>query len=155
MLDNIPFIVVKEYFFKNTASTMINFIKKITGSLEKAKEAADNSDDAKSSGSAGAKAAANTFAGKVASIFENVDLKTAAIDIPYILYAGLRAKQYGNTYIFPYITQSGSTVINQSSNDAEWGNTEGKGILGTVKDMINGAASMIGNIAMNAIGSQA
>ena len=35
--------------------------------------------------------------------FEKVELKTAAIDIPYILYIGLRRKQYGNTYIFPYI----------------------------------------------------
>ena len=29
MLDNIPWVVVKEYFFKNTASTMIDFVKKI------------------------------------------------------------------------------------------------------------------------------
>ena len=27
MLDNVPYIVVKEYFFKNSTSTVINFIK--------------------------------------------------------------------------------------------------------------------------------
>lgn len=112
MLDNIPFIVVKEYFFKNTASTMINFIKKIVGTVKKAKEAVDNSDDAESSGSGGAKKASETFAGKIAEAFEKVNFRTAVVDIPYILYCGLRAKQYGNTYIFPYIAQSGSTVIN-------------------------------------------
>lgn len=29
MLDKVPYVVVKEYFFKNTASTVINFIKKL------------------------------------------------------------------------------------------------------------------------------
>ena len=38
MLDSVPFVVVKEYFFKNTASTMINFIKKIVGMVNEAKE---------------------------------------------------------------------------------------------------------------------
>lgn len=36
MLDNIPFIVVKEYFFKNVASTMIDFIAKISGAVKEA-----------------------------------------------------------------------------------------------------------------------
>ena len=40
MLDNIPFVVVKEYFFKNTASTMIDFIKKIMGMAKEAYEGA-------------------------------------------------------------------------------------------------------------------
>ena len=39
-------------------------------------------------------------------------LEKAAIDIPYILYYCLRKKVFGNTYIFPYIVKSDSTVIN-------------------------------------------
>ena len=43
MLDNIPYIVVKEYFFKNTASTMIDFVKKIiTFATETAESAKDS-----------------------------------------------------------------------------------------------------------------
>ena len=38
MLNNIPFVVVKEYFFKNTASTMIDFVKKIAGMVNGATE---------------------------------------------------------------------------------------------------------------------
>jgi hypothetical protein len=36
MLDNIPYVVVKEYFFKNEASNMINFVKKIAGAAKEA-----------------------------------------------------------------------------------------------------------------------
>ncbi len=67
--------------------------------------------------------------------FGEITLKQAAINIPYILYAGLRTKLYGNTYIFPYIVSSG-TVINQASNASEWGNGEGGGGL---MDMLKGA----------------
>ena len=35
MLNNVPYVVVKEYFFKNTASTMIDFVKKIYLTLVK------------------------------------------------------------------------------------------------------------------------
>ena len=34
MLNNIPFVVVKEYFFKNVASTMTDFVKKIMAGVE-------------------------------------------------------------------------------------------------------------------------
>ena len=36
MLNNVPFVVVKEYFFRNNASTMIDFVKKIAGSVNEA-----------------------------------------------------------------------------------------------------------------------
>lgn len=36
MLDNVPWIVVKEYFFKNSASTMIDVIAKIMGTAQDA-----------------------------------------------------------------------------------------------------------------------
>lgn len=71
------------------------------------------------------------FSKKIKDVFEKVDIKTAVIDIPYILYCGLREKQWGNTYIFPYIVNSG-TVINESSNESEW-NGESTGILGWIK----------------------
>ena len=38
MLNNVPFVVVKEYFFKNTASMMIDCVKKIAGMVNEAKE---------------------------------------------------------------------------------------------------------------------
>lgn len=110
MLNNIPYIVVKEYFFKNTASTMIDFVKKIMGTVQQVRESLknddsppSNEDDKSSQGSADAKGTGNRFLDAVMKKFEKVELKTAAIDIPYILYIGLRRKQYGNTYIFPYI----------------------------------------------------
>lgn len=45
MLNNIPFVVVKEYFFKNTASMMIDFVKKIMGAVKETSEAVSNEDD--------------------------------------------------------------------------------------------------------------
>lgn len=50
---------------------------------------------------------------KIMEKFETgLTLEKAAIDIPYILYYCLRKKVFGNTYIFPYIVKSDSTVIN-------------------------------------------
>lgn len=57
------------------------------------------------------------------------------IDIPYILYCGLRQKLYGNTYIFPYLAKN-STIINQASNASEWGNGEGGG--GSIMEKLKG-----------------
>lgn len=61
------------------------------------------------------------------------------IDVPYTLYCGLRKKLYGNTYIFPYLVQSGSTVINEASNSGEWAKN-GDDIIGMVKGMIEKGA---------------
>ena len=36
MLNLVPYIVVKEYFFKNTASTMVDFVAKIADGVDKA-----------------------------------------------------------------------------------------------------------------------
>ena len=97
MLNNVPFVVVKEYFFKNTASTMIDFVKKIAGMVQNAKESPK--DDAQADGSAGeessqgagdAKSKGNTFLDKVKEIFNDIPLKPMVIDIPYILYFCLR-----------------------------------------------------------------
>ena len=44
MLDNIPFVVVKEYFFKNTAGQMTNFVKKIYDAAVETFEAAGKED---------------------------------------------------------------------------------------------------------------
>ena len=110
MLNNVPFVVVKEYFFKNTASTMINFVKKIAGMAKEAKEqpkdtaSADSTVDEKSTQGAGdAKSTGSSFMDKIKEIFNDIPLQPMVIDIPYILYFCLRQKVYGNTYIFPYI----------------------------------------------------
>lgn len=88
-------------------------------------------------------------------VFQNVSLKQMAIDIPYILYAGLRAKQFGNTYIFPYLAND-STLINQSSNAAEWGNGDAEGgFMESLKAAANHAIGMVGGIATSLAGSQA
>ena len=164
MLDNIPFVVVKEYFFKNTASTMMSFVKKIMGAAQQAtkspgkgdEQGSSNQDEGSSQGAGSAKSSGGSLFDKVKEVFHNVTLKQAAIDIPYLLYCGLRQKVYGNTYIFPYIVQSGSTTINSASNASEWGNGEGGGgLLETLKGMINSAANLIGGIAAGITGSQA
>ena len=164
MLDNIPFVVVKEYFFKNTASTMMSFVKKIMGAAQQAtkspgkgdEQGSSNQDEGSSQGAGSAKSTGGSLFDKVKEVFHNVTLKQAAIDIPYLLYCGLRQKVYGNTYIFPYIVQSGSTTINSASNASEWGNGEGGGgLLETLKGMINSAANLIGGIAAGITGSQA
>lgn len=84
--------------------------------------------------------------------FQDVDIKTATIDIPYILYCGLREKQWGNTYIFPYIVDSG-TVINESSNASEWGGEQGAGWLNWIKGLAKSATEMIGGATTSLVGS--
>lgn len=157
MLNNIPFVVVKEYFFKNTASTMIDFVKKIAGMAQNASESpgddapADTGAGEESSQGAGdAKSTGSKFMDKVKEIFNDIPLKPMVIDIPYILYFCLRQKQYGNTYIFPYIVNSG-TVINEASNESEWGKDDS--IFGVIKDMFAKGAEMVANIAAQASGS--
>lgn len=59
MLNLVPYIVVKEYFFKNTASTIINFIKKLFASAKEAVEGVVNADDAASNAVAKAKEVGN------------------------------------------------------------------------------------------------
>ena len=131
MLNNIPYVVVKEYFFKNQANTMIDFVQKIAGT---AKEIAQNVKDAmanegKESGGAGsAKSVGSQFIAQVKDKFQNIRFDDAAVWIPYILYICLRNRTYGNTYVFPYIVDGG-TLINGASNDAEWGNGETGGGL--------------------------
>lgn len=158
MLNNVPFVVVKEYFFKNTASTMIDFVKKIAGMVTDAKTGPkdDSSSDTgitekSSQGQGDAKSMGNSFMDKVKEIFHNITLKPMVIDIPYILYFCLRQKQYGNTYIFPYIAPT-DTVINAASNASEWGDDES--IFGKIKGMVKESLEMVGNIALQAAGSQ-
>ena len=158
LLDNIPYIVVKEFFFKNTASTMINFVKKIAGAVQEAKNnpgdssTVDNSDDKNSKTSGDLKSKANSFMAKIKEIFYGFDPKMQVIDIPYLLYCGLRKKTYGNTYIFPYIVESGTT-INQASNDSEWNGNNG-GILGMLQGFLGGFVEQVGGFAASLTGSQ-
>ena len=156
MLDQIPYVVVKEYFFKNTASTMMNLVKKIMDTADELGKSASNADkvEAGNQGSADAKSSGNGFLDKVSKLFEKPDLlKSMVVDIPYILYCGLRKKLYGNTYIFPYIVNN-STIINQASNQSEWGKNDGS-IIGQIMNGIQNAINMIGGITAGVMGSQA
>lgn len=161
MLNSIPFVVVKEYFFKNHASTVDNFISKITGALQVAKnnfKAAQNAKENSNSDTfvEAIKKSGQSIVESIAKTFENINIKDAVITIPYILYMELRKRVYGNTYVFPYIVD-GNTAINQSSNDSEWGNGEdaGMGIGQMVKNIINSGVNAIGGLAMGLTGSQA
>ena len=86
------------------------------------------------------------------NVFQSVSLKESAIDIPYILYCGLRKKLYGNTYIFPYIVNSG-TVINSADNSSEWG--KNGSLFDALKKGISAVVNGIANLAAGASGSQA
>ena len=154
MLNLMPFVVVKEYFFKNTASGMASFVKKIMGMAKEAvQKPADNNEDEESSMTSGdVKKVGNKLLDKLKDKFENLQIEQMVVDIPYVLYCGLRAKTYGNTYIFPYIVQSGSTVINQASNEAEWTEPSG-GLTGTIKGLIQSAANLAGGAASMLTGS--
>ena len=154
MLNMVPYIVVKEYFFKNTASTVISFVKKIFQLVkDSSKSPTKNDEDQESAGSEGAKSSGSSWLDKVAEKFIDISPEEMIIDIPYALYCGLRTKVYGNTYVFPYLATP-STVINQASNDAEWGNGDaGSGPLAALKKMAGAALSVVGGMAMNLLGS--
>ena len=159
MLNNIPYVVVKEYFFKNEASTMMNLVQKIMGLSKEAfkkpepgDDPADTSNEASAQGSENTGEEGNGFIDKVKEKFQNLNLREAAIELPYILYCGLRRKLYGNTYVFPYIVTSG-TIINQASNDSEW--NEKGGMMQGLKDLFQNAVNLIGDVAAGLLGSQA
>lgn len=136
MLDMMPYVVVKEYFFKNTASMMIDFVEKIASKVKGSSEGVKNITDPDSGGGEG-KSVGEEVMKEISKVFvDDLDFKTAAIDIPYILYCCLRNKTFGNTYILPYIV-SGSTIINSASNASEWGNGEGgASLLNALKSAI-------------------
>ena len=67
MLNMVPYIVVKEYFFKNTASTVISFVKKIFQLVkDSSKSPTKNDEDQESAGSEGAKSSGSSWLDKVA-----------------------------------------------------------------------------------------
>ena len=141
MLDRIPFIVVKEYWFKNTASMMLDFIQKIMGmafeAWDKPKDSNEpvSTENAKeSSGSQDAKSTGNKIIDAIKEKFQTATLKDAAITLPYALYFCLRKKVFGNTYVFPYIVGS-STLINSASNESEW-NEKGTGLMEGLKQLV-------------------
>ena len=162
MLDRVPYIVVKEYFFKNVASTMIDFVKKMQGlvknafekSTEESPPAEVDANEESSKGNGNAKSTGNKMLDKVKEVFHNIPLKHAVIDIPYVLYAGLRQRQYGNTYIFPYIVNSGTT-INEASNESEWEKGNNGGLSGIIKGAMEGVTKAIASFASATAGSDA
>lgn len=161
MLNNIPYVVIKEYFFKNTAATMINLVQKImayskeSGKKPDANDSVDNSQEKDSKGKTETKSEGNTLMDKVRDAFESVDLKMQVIDIPYILYCGLRKKLYGNTYIFPYLlSEDGSSLINQANNTSEW-NGKGSSLVNMIKGAISNAADAVAGFSSMVTGSNA
>lgn len=159
MLNSLPYVVVKEYFFKNTASTMLDFVKKIMGAVQQAtsepndEAPPDDSNDVESGTAGTLKEKANNLMNKIKKVFYGFGPDKQVIDIPYLLYVGLRKKMYGNTYIFPYIVDN-STLINSASNNSEW-NGESGGLFGVIKKLASTAADMVGGIATSLMGSQA
>lgn len=160
MLDKVPYIVVKEFFFKNQVDTMVNFVQKIGGLVKEAFTSPEDSTtentqvDAQSTTSSSLKDKATTLMNKIKSVFQEFPTPQAAvIDLPYILYVGLRKRLYGNTYIFPYIVDEG-TVINQSSNEPEWGDENG-GFLQGLRKSLGHVVEMIGGMASGLTGSMA
>lgn len=162
MLNSIPFVVVREFFFKNQAGQIVNFLKGVAKGAHETYQSAKSGGSVKGAGAEGGSQNAGTmesikssvtgFIEKVKKTFQDVDINTATIDIPYILYCGLREKQWGNTYIFPYIVDSG-TVINESSNASEWGGEQGAGWLNWIKGLAKSATEMIGGAATSLVGS--
>ena len=158
MLNSIPYVVVKEYFFKNTASMMSSLLKKIMGFVQETSEGLKEKDDGGDGSASTIEKIASTggqLLDKIKDTFANIQIETSVIDIPYLLYCGLRLKLYGNTYVLPYIV-SNSTVINQASNASEWGNgDEGGGLMESLKGALQGMANMVGGLAAAVTGSQA
>lgn len=123
MLNQIPYVVIKEYFFKNTASTMISLIQKLMKKTPEQNVNPAPDTDKSSQGAVSAKSTGNGLMAKIKDTFEKITMEDQVINIPYVLYCGLRKKMYGNTYVFPYVVTS-STVINESSNQEEWNGKE-------------------------------
>ena len=65
----------------------------------------------------------------------------------------MRQRQYGNTYIFPYIATS-STIINEASNTAEWDKGQG-GLIEGLKTVLSNIAGFAAGLAASAVGSTA
>ena len=153
MLNNIPYVVIKEFFFKNTASTMAGFIKKIAAAAKEAFKKPET--DANSQGVGNLKTVGDKVMDGIKKVFEDIDITKAVIDIPYVLYCGLRQRMYGNTYIFPYLVDSaGSTVINSASNQSEWSG-ESEGLIGALKNMASNVFGMAAGLASAMTGSTA
>ena len=91
---------------------------------------------------------------RIRNFFKSFDKMQLVVDIPFFLYVGLRNRVYGNTYIFPYIVDSG-TVINQASNLQEWGAAGSGSIMQMIKEGIQSVTEFVGGAALGLIGSQA
>ena len=61
MLNSIPFVVVREFFFKNQAGQIVNFIKEITNKASETYESAMSLGSVKVSGAEGGSKNAGTM----------------------------------------------------------------------------------------------
>ena len=86
---------------------MVDLAEKITASVKAAEETLSHNDDKISQGSS-AKDVGQEIMKEISKQFVDISFQKAAIEIPYILYCGLRNKVFGNTYIFRYSDNTAS-----------------------------------------------
>ena len=138
VLNTAPYVLIKEYFMRNNVSSAVNLFQ---GALE-------GKADAPSSAEANEPGKIKSYTENLTETIKNafIDLGkpiTQVIDMPFVLYHRLKAKLYGNQYVFPYNPKD--FALAQSSNTEEWG---GEGILsslaGGLMNATNGLTGMLG-----------
>lgn len=138
ILNEVPYIKVMEYFMRNNVSAAINMFQGLA-------EGADKQDSQEANQPATIKDNTKSLIDIIKEKFtDGLDPKNQVIDLPFKLYHKLKAKLYGNTYIFPYIPKE--NPITQSSNKSEW-NEEGgilQALTSGLQGAVNGAAGMLG-----------
>ena len=138
ILNEVPYIKVMEYFMRNNVSAAINMFQGLA-------EGADSKDSKEENKPDVIKDDTKSLIDIIKDKFtDGLDPKNQVIDLPFKLYHKLKAKLYGNTYIFPYIPKE--NPITQSSNKSEW-NEEGgilQALTSGLQGAVNGAAGMLG-----------
>ena len=138
VLNTTPYVFVKEYFMRNNVSSAVNLFQ---GALE-GKADPPASDEAAQPSAIKAKTEELTQIIKDAFVTLDDPLEQV-ITMPFVLYHRLKAKLYGNQYVFPYNPKD--FALAQSSNTEEWG---GEGLLSTLTSGLmnatNGLTGMLG-----------
>ena len=133
VLNEFPYVKVMEYFMRNNVSSAINLFQGLT-------EGAESEDSKEENQPATIKDNAKSLIDLVKEKFAEIPLpEMQVIHIPFKLYHKLKAKLYGNTYVFPYIPKGNPITV--SSNDSEW--NENGGLLSGIQNSLLGAANGI------------
>lgn len=138
ILNSNPYVFIKEYFMRNNVSSAVNLFQ---GALE-------GKADPPASDEANQPSAIKENTTKLTNIIKNAFIELGdpfeqVIDMPYVLYHRLKAKLFGNQYVFPYNPKD--FALATSSNAEEWGGT---GILASLTSGLmqatNGLTGMLG-----------